>query len=1093
MSITLNNSLAYMTPLRARFTTFQIRCWFLSFLLLSLAAPSCFSQGGTAELFGIVQDPSRSPVPNVEVQAEGQATRAVFQSKSDDRGEYHLIGLPVGQYVLTATQAGFRTYKQSGITLRIGDRVALDVQLEIGGATQSVEVNAQAPLLQTASGSVNFSVDGKKVITLPLDGRNFIPLIALSPGVALPGGGSLLPRINGSRPRTNEYIYDGISALQPEPGQVVFYPIIDAIEEFRVNINAYSPEYGRSNGGSVIVNTKSGTNNLHGTVFEFLRNEDLNGTNYFAPAGSKPEFRRNQYGLVLGGPVQKNRTFFFVDWQGTRLRTGIPRISTVPTPAQRAGIFSTPIYDPSTLARLPFANNRIPSDRIDPLVAQVFARYPVPNPRGAANNYIRTAVEPDNQDQFDTRLDHYFGTAQRVFGRFSYLRDDDTPVTPLPDGSGAIPSGVISETATRGYQGVAEHSWTLSPSLLNEARFGYTRRESNGVGPLNNGLSVPGIPTNSFSSALPTFSVSGYQQVGPPAGANSRFTTSVAEYMDTLSLVKGKHTLAFGADIRREALDVLQPANPAGAYTFNTTGTNKPGVANSGNAVASLLLGQVSAFTIDIQKQTLQERANIAEFFASDDWKVSNRLTLNLGTRYTLNFPSHEVNNQGAVFNLNTQVLEFPRTARNLECCDFGPRVGLAYRMNDTTVVRSGYGRVWFEQTGITTPFTLPQFPFVQTIGQQSQDNINAAFTLAAGPSIQVTPPNPNSGLGQGVFGSQRDNGSGYSQQWNFTLQKTLSPNLNFELGYLGSKNTRLGLPEANLNQLPTADLALGAALLKRVPNPYYGQLPASSSLDTPLIAEQQLLRAFPRFTNVALFRDNVGNSTYHAVQAKLEKRLAQGLTFTFAYTFSKLIDDASSYFSQTIFTGPVLNTTGAADAFNRHLEKDVSSGDIPRVFSGGWVYDIPRLWKISGWQIAGLVRVQAGDAVAVAQATNNNASLGFALQRPNRISDPNAMPKRNASRWFNTTAFTNAPQFTIGTSSRNPVRGTGLQDADLMLGKTFPITERYSVEVRAEAFNVTNTPPLNDPNGTFGSPAFGSITSAGNPRDFEFAAKVHF
>jgi hypothetical protein len=1066
----------------------------LCLISLILAVPNfCWAQGGSAEVLGSVFDPKNFPVRDATVRIEDQATSRVFEVSSDDQGRYHFLGLPVGSYVLSVERDGFRTYRQTGITLRIADSVPLDIRLELGQITQSVDVNAQAPLLQTTSGSVNFGVDEKKVVTLPLDGRNFIPLVALSPGVALPGGGSLLPRINGSRPRTNEYIYDGISALQPEPGQVVFYPIIDAIEEFRININSYSPEYGRSNGGSVIVNTKSGGNELHGTLFEFLRNEALNGRNYFAAPGPKPEFRRNQYGLTLGGPIQKNKTFFFVDWQGTRLRTGIPRISTVPTVAQRSGSFSNPIYDPTTASRSPFPNNKIPSALFDPVAAEVLARYPLPNRPGTANNYILSGVEPDNQDQFDARLDRYFGDAHRVFGRFSYLRDDDTPVTPFADGSGAITTGVIGQTATRGYQGVAEHDWTLSPTILNQARFGYTQRNSNGVGPTNGGLVVPGLPENSFSSALPTFNVTGYQQIGPSSGANSRFTTSVTEYMDTLSMTRGKHTFKFGTDIRREALDVLQPPNPAGAYTFNTTGTNKAGIANSGNAVASLLLGQVNAFTIDIQRQELRERANIAEFFAGDDWKLSNRLTVNLGTRYTLNFPSHEVDNQGSVFNLNTQVLDFPHTARNLECCDFGPRVGLAYRATDKTVVRAGYGMIWFEQTGITTPFTLPQFPFVQTVGQQSQDNVNAAFALATGPSVQVTPPNPNSGLGQGVFGSQRNNGSGYSQQWNFTVQRTFGENLNFEVGYLGSKNTRLGLPEANLNQLPVDDLALGSALLQRVPNPYYGQLPSSSSLDTPMIAQQQLLRAYPRFTNVALFRNNVGNSTYNALQAKLEKRFSHGLTFTFAYTFSKLIDDASSYFSQTIFTGPVLNNTGAADAFNRHLEKDVSSGDIPRVFSGGWIYDIPKFWKISGWQIGGLIRIQAGDAVAVSQATNNNASLGFAVQRPNRISDPNVVSNQSASRWFNTAAFTNAPQFTLGTSSRNPVRGPGLQNTDLMIGKTFRFTERYSLEFRAEAFNVTNTPPLNDPNGTFGSPAFGSITSAGNPRDFEFAMKVHF
>jgi len=338
-----------------------------------------------------------------------------------------------------------------------------------------------------------------------------------------------------------------------------------------------------------------------------------------------------------------------------------------------------------------------------------------------------------------------------------------------------------------------------------------------------------------------------------------------------------------------------------------------------------------------------------------------------------------------------------------------------------------------------------------------------------------------------------RNNGSGYSQQWNFTVQKTLAKNWNFEMAYLGSKNTRLGIPDANINQLPSQYLSLGAGLLTRVSNPYFGAIPASSALGAATIAQQQLLRPYPRFTTVALFRDNVGNSNYNAVAAKLEKRLSHGLTVNASFTFSKLLDDASSVFSQTIFTGPVLNTTGAADAYNRHLEKDVSSGDIPRVFALGWVYDVPRLWKITGWQVAGLVRVQAGDAVAVTQATNNNSSLGYAVQRPNRSSNPNDFDSRTVARYFNTSAFTAAPQFVIGNSSRNPVRGPGLQNADLMVGKTFRLTERWNIEFRAEVFNVSNTPPLNDPNGSFGSAAFGSITSAGNPRDFEFVAKLHF
>jgi hypothetical protein len=1060
------------------------------FLVLVSSLP-VWSQAGKAELFGTVVDPSGLPVQSAKVLARQSATGLDIKVSTNERGQYHLLGLAVGGYVLSVQRDGFETYLRSGIVLRMGDQTLLEVRLQLGQSSQDIKVTSRTTLLEMTTGTVSYHLNRKEVETLPLDGRNFIHLIALSPGVALPGGGSLLPRINGSRPRTNEYLYDGISVLQPEPGQVAFYPVIDAMEEFKLNINAYSPEYGRSNGGTVMVIGKSGGNDFHGSLFEFIRNEDLNARNYFAPSGPKPEFRRNQFGLAIGGPIRKNRTFFFTDWQGTRLRTGITRQSVVPTVVEKAGVFASAIYDPSTSPKSPFPANTIPVNRFDPIAVQVIKHYPDPNLTGP-NNYRRTAVEPDRQGQFDGRIDHVLNSRHRAFARGSYLRDDDHPVTFLPDGSGALTTGVIGQAITRGHGVSTEYDWALSPTILNQARFGYTRRAVQQSSLQDGGITVPGAPVSTFPLTLPIFTVTGYQQIGPSSAANSNFTTSVTQYLDTLSVVHGRHTFKLGTDIRREALDIINPSNPTGAYAFTTTGSNAS-LGGGGNAFASLLLGQVNSYTVDIQKQALRERAHIAEFFAGDEWTVSRRLTLNIGTRYTLNFPSTEVSNQGAVFNLKTQLLDFPETARKLECCNLGPRVGLAYRFGDSWVVRSGYGMVWFEQTGITTPFTLPQFPFVQTLGQQSLDNINPAFILSKGPSVQVSSPNPNSGLGQGVFGADRNVSSGNSQQWNLTVQKTIGKDINLELGYLGSKNTHLGLPEANLNQVPAADLALGAALTAKVPNPYYGVIPASSYLGQATITAQQLLRAYPKFSTVALFRDNVADSEYEAFQAKLEKRLSYGLTLTFAYTFSKLIDDASTYFSQTIFTGPTLTTIGAADAFNRKLERDVSSGDIPRVFSAGWVYQIPRWHKISGWEIAGLVRVQSGDAVPVTQATNNLSAFGYAVQRPNRISNPNELSGRSASEWFNVAAFSPAGLYRIGNSSRNPVRGPGLQNADVMIGNTFRVSERFRLEFRAEAFNISNTPPLNDPNGLFGNSAFGTITSAGNPRDFEFAAKLHF
>ena len=330
-------------------------------LLLGLFFTStlCFGQAGRAELFGAIQDPSGLAVPKAKVNAEDQATMAHYSAVSDERGEFHILGLPPGRYVLTVEQPGFRMHRQSGVTLRLAGRASLDVKLEVGQPSQAVDVTSAEPLLQTASGEMSLNVEERKISTLPLDGRNFIPLVTLSPGVALPNG-QFLPRVNGSRPRTNEYIYDGISVLQPEPGQVVYYPIIDGIAEFKLNINAYSPEYGRSNGGTVMVIGKSGSNQFHGSLFEFFRNEVLNARNLFAQPGRKPAFRRNQYGLTIGGPIQTNRTFFFADWQGTRLRTGITRFSVVPSLAQRNGVFAQPIFDPASSPRTQFPSNSVP-------------------------------------------------------------------------------------------------------------------------------------------------------------------------------------------------------------------------------------------------------------------------------------------------------------------------------------------------------------------------------------------------------------------------------------------------------------------------------------------------------------------------------------------------------------------------------------------------------------------------------------------------------------------------------------------------------------------------------------------------------------
>ena len=1114
----------------------------LAVSLLSIwLVPCAVAQSGSAELTGEVHDPSSATVAKATVTLHEQETGQDFSTETSSEGVFLLGHLRPGFYDLSVSASGFKRFLQSRILLKTGERVRVDANLVVGASSESITVIGDAPLLRTESASLAQVVPNQAVVGLPLNGRTFVGLVGLSTGVALPPA-SQLPRLNGGRPRVNEYLYDGVSVLQPEPGQVAYFPIIDGIQEFNVTTNTPSAEFGYFSGGVINLTTKSGSDQFHGSLFEFLRNEVLNARNLFTPVtAAKPVFRRNQFGGTFGGPIVHNKTFFFLDYQGTRQLLGRIRTSTVPSLLQRQGIFTEPIggkpapiiYDPATtvalpgggFTRQPFPNNSIPSSgpgtRFDPVAQMLLDEYPLPTASGTANNFTQIANEPDNQDQFDVRIDHRFSTSNEFFARYSYFKDFDSPVPFLPKGSGALSttnSTVLAPQDTLGQSFVASFVHLFRPTLANEVRFGYTRRAVSRLAllldqPPSQSLSLPGIPSNAaFNSELPTFLIAGYQQLGPPPNTDSFFRTDVTEWIDSATWQRGRHSLKFGADIRFFRLDVLQPPSPTGQFTFSNLFTNNFNVSNTGFSLASFLLGQVQSFQIDLQQKNLRPRAWANEYFVEDDWKITSTLTLSAGLRYTLNFPSTEADNQGAIFNLQTQELQylgkdgFSNTGRRLHGLDFGPRVGLAWLLTPKTVVRSGYGLIWFDQAGITTPFTLPQFPFLQTVSQNTLDNVKPAFVLSGGPSVQPIPLTPDAGLGQGVFSVDRSQTSGYQQQWNLAVQRELNRNLYFEVAYAGSKGTHIGVPDTNLNQLPVSDLAQGAALLVKVTNPYFGQIPAWSSIGGKTITTAQLMKPFPRFTTVTLFRNNVGNTDYHALQAKIEKRLTRGLWILASYTRSKLIDDASSVFDASILTGPIANFP-VADSYDRRREQDVSNGDIPNAFAASWTYELP-IGKgralhpsgfggvvASGWQVSGIVTIQSGLPLAVTQGTNNLSYAGFGTQRPN-CSGNTALPgdQRTFSKWFNTGAITvNSSQFALGTCSRNPVRSPSYRDADFALLKTIPIHESIRIDFRAEAFNLTNTPPLGAPNTVAGTAAFGTITAAGDPRVLQFALKLSF
>jgi hypothetical protein len=1073
--------------------------------------------GSAALLTGVVRDVSGARVPGATVDVAGAQTGVVRTGTTTAAGVFAFAGLRPGTYRLTISLPGFRTLSREGIELRTGDTTRVDIEVVVGDVSEIVTVRADASALRTASATLGLVIDHEKIVSLPLNGRSFITLAALAPGVALPPG-SQLPRINGGRPRTNEYLFDGISVLQPEPGQVAFFPVVDAIQEFRIESNSPPAEFGRFNGGVVNLTTKAGTNTFHGDGFEFLRNEAFNARNYFAStSAARPVFRRSQFGGIVGGPVEPNHTFFFVDYQGQRQTIGRTLISTVPTLLQRQGTFTEPvgsrvpiIFDPATTAadrdggslgatRAPFPGNTIPIGRMDPVALALLQRYPLPTSAGTANNYARTANEIDQQAQFDARLDHHFESGRdQVFARVSHVGDRFEPVTPLPDGSG-VTAGTLGPQDTHAQALAASHQHTFSDRWVNELRVGDARRAvARSAAQLSdtasNALNIPGIPASAqFPNTLPTFLISGYQQLGSPPNTASEFTTGVTEVADALTWLKGRHLVKLGLDWRWERLNVVQPPSPTGLFTFSSLFTDFPGVAGTGAPLASFLLGQVQTFSIDLQQREIRNRAHIQEYFLQDEWKVSDRLTINPGLRYTLNFPSTEQDDQAAVFNLETRQLEYlgrdghSRSARELHKLNFGPRLGIVGRTTDKSVLGAGYALVWIEQAGITTPFTTPVFPFLQTVSLRTLDNVAPAFALAGGPTVAPVGLTANAGLGQGVFAVDRGLGSGYVQQWNVSLQRELSARTAVEVAYVGSRIAHVGIPDTNLNQLSATQLALGSALLRRVPNPYFGVIPRSSSLGDPTIPVAQLLKPYPEYTTVSLYRHNVGTTAYHGVTARLERRLSHGLSYVVSYTRSRLVDDASSVFDASILTGPVTNYP-VADSFNRSLERDYSTGDVPHVL----VSSI--LWTAGNWSVTAIATLQSGAPVAVTQATNFNAFAGFGTQRPNLVGDPTlSAADRTAARWFNTAAFAVAPPFTIGTASRNPVRGPSYRDVDVAVMRQVRMRAGVAIELRAEIFNLLNTPPLGAPNAVVGTADFGTITTAGDPRVGQLAVKVLF
>jgi hypothetical protein len=1085
------------------------------------------AQSTNGQIGGVVQDSTNSAIPSASVQATNTATNVVYKSTSDSSGNYTILFVPPGTYIVETRAQGFATLKRLGIVVAVNQNLRIDLTLQAGGVDQVVSVTSAAPVIDTQSGSVATVVDNKKVTQLPLNGRNVYSLDALVPGAAPDNTGRI--RFNGIRARSNEVLVDGVTQVPPETrSDPVSPPPIDSIDEFRVATSGYSAEFGSAAGGLINVATKAGTNSLHGTLWEFLRNDVLNTANYFSPAGQKkPILRQNQFGAAAGGPVRiphlyngHDKTFFFADYEGLRVRNQTVFNVTVPTQAMRNGDFSAflgaqigtdaagnpvyqgQIYDPNSThvvngqqVRNPYKNNQIPTG-ISQISKNLLAYYASPTNSALASNLQDATSTGSNTNRYDIRVDENISARNRVFGRWSDYRSSPLTSVPFRGAAGDFDQNIGEQRSLS-----TSFITTISANLFNEARGLFLQSKTNNVPYLGtkNIAAAVGIPGITNSAGLPAIDISSIQQIGSSAsGTFLNDNQRVFAIIDNLTYLRGAHNFKVGTEIRFYRLKIFQPTYYNGYFAFRSAETSAPGSLSSrtGNAFASFLLG-----TADISEYTEVDPGQLVngEYysgFIQDDWKATPRLTLNLGFRYEVNSRLADKRGLSSTFDTATErVLAGPaRPIPPLDLSNAGPRLGLAYDIlgNQSTLLRSGFGMFYSPITGAGgNPLNgVPKFPYEFTSIATSPDGITPVTTLAAGPVIvpQYSPTDPKLGFGANVQ-IQSPNTAPYVYQWNLGVEQAFGNTLVADISYVGSAGHKYDIGRLNyenINQVPYS-VAKQAAISQGTINPVTANL-----------------RPYPNFNYVEPINPRWGNSIYHALQLKLEQHMRGGVSYLLSYTWAKYIDNGSEAYNS-------LGGSWAQDIYNLRAERTDSTAEIPQRFVASWVWDLPygrdRHFHMDGlmdaligeWEISGLATAQDGQPVDVEQATitSNTYSL---LQRPNLSGNPVLHSGRSVARFFNTSLFGPAAPQSVGTSPRNPVRSPGLIDADMAVSKRWHVYEEDNLEFRMEAFNLSNTPPLilqtrttYNPNLALSQQSFGQITSAGSGRVFQAALKFHF
>lgn len=1081
-----------------------VHCVFLLVSLLSILS----AQVDTASLVGTVMDPTGAIIQGARVTVTNNATGESQTVSTGSNGQYLFPYLRVGTYSLSTEAAGFRKAAMTGIKLNVQDRKQVDVAMELGTANQEVKVEETEPLIDTQTADVGHVVDSQQVVDLPLNGRRYDQLALLTAGVNSPGPAFQqraegVFSVNGNSSTQNNFVIDGAdnnsftTNLQDQSAQTV-QPAVDSLQEFKLQTRDYNVEYGRSAGGVINATMKSGTNSFHGDLYEFLRNADFDANDFFLNRAGQPKFayQQNQFGATFGGPIKKNKTFFFVNWEGTRIRQGLSLVGTVPTPLMRSGNFTE--ISPFPTSSLPQFSSCINAGIvrttcIDPVAAKIFDLYPLPNTNRAqegipggftGNNYIASPKSSRDSDEGGLRIDHKIGDSDNIYGHFMIfdLRRDIpgifTEINPIADGTADSTSGINDDRGTN-----ATLAWVhlFTASLFNDAHFTFNRAASHSSqAPLGQNVysqfGITGIPTFAgITGGLPEFDVSGFSQLGSPRWLPQNQFAQIWQFKDAVSAVKGSHTLKGGFEWRRDADNFLDLCCNRGFYNFSGQYT--------GQGITDFLLGLPT-------NQEL-ENLNIAHiyrngvnWFLSDTWRTTKNLTINYGIRYEYTSPLFERQNhvtnfipslnngQGGLYTVPANASgTFERTTVHPVYGNIAPRAGLAWQITPKFVLRAGAG-VYFasyyrygseSQLALNPPF-LTDHAINNAPGEtpplRVQDGFPPAFLnpvsindIAAVSQLQLRTVNQNivpSTIYQGSFG----------------VQYSLATNWLLEVNYAGNRGHHLW-DLTNLNQ--------GDLVHPGSPPVFY----------FPLFMQG----ALPTFVE---FLDSNANSTYNALQVTLDKRMSSGLGLHLTYTWSKALSQASD-FEAGLF--------GIQDRY--HLQYGYWDNDTPNRFVASFTYELPvgkgRQFSPTGvtgaiirdWQVNGIVTYASGQPISLGTPFNSSQTGGG--QFPDCIAPDHI--HRTIDQWLDPDAYTQPGNYFFGNCSPTPgVRAPGIKTWDLSLFKIFPITETKTIQFRAEAFNIWNTPQFGMPNSTINTTTFGQISSVIiPPRQLQLALKFYF